>query len=309
MDFRPDGRHRPRPALGPRHRGSGEDPYLGSHIARARVRGFQGDDLSAPNTILACAKHFAGYGASEGGRDYNTVDISDQRLRELYLPPFKAAADAGAATFMNSFNELSGVPATGNRFLVKQILRNEWGWDGVIVSDWGSVAEMIPHGIAEDKKQAALLAVKNECDIDMEGNCYPSSLEELVKEGKVSEKEIDRSVRRILRLKYELGLFDDPYRYCDEQREKEVTLSAGAPRSGARHGPQVDRAAGKPQVGVAPRQAPLHRRRRTAGRQSGGHAGRMEGQRRSEGGRDDPSGYRKDRRGRHTRHPMPRAAT
>lgn len=213
--------------------GAGEDPYLGSHIARARVRGFQGDDLSAPNTILACAKHFAGYGASEGGRDYNTVDISDQRLRELYLPPFKAAADAGAATFMNSFNELSGVPATGNRFLVKQILRNEWGWDGVIVSDWGSVAEMIPHGIAEDKKQAALLAVKNECDIDMEGNCYPSSLEELVKEGKVSEKEIDRSVRRILRLKYELGLFDNPYRYCDEQREKEVTLSA-AHREAAR---------------------------------------------------------------------------
>lgn len=200
---------------------------------RARVRGFQGDDLSASNTILACAKHFAGYGASEGGRDYNTVDISDQRLRELYLPPFKAAADAGAATFMNSFNELSGVPATGNRFLVKQILRGEWGWDGVIVSDWGSVAEMIPHGVAEDKKQAALLAVKNECDIDMEGGCYPSSLEELVKEGKVSEKEIDRSVRRILRLKYELGLFDDPYRYCDEQREKEVTLSA-AHREAAR---------------------------------------------------------------------------
>ena len=213
--------------------GAGEDPYLGSCIARARVRGFQGGDLSASNTILACAKHFAGYGASEGGRDYNTVDISDQRLRELYLPPFKAAADAGAATFMNSFNELSGVPATGNRFLVKQILRGEWGWDGVIVSDWGSVAEMIPHGVAEDEKQAALLAVKNECDIDMEGGCYPSSLEELVKEGKVSEKEIDRSVRRILRLKYELGLFDDPYRYCDEQREKEVTLSA-AHREAAR---------------------------------------------------------------------------
>ena len=128
--------------------GSGEDPYLGSAIAKARVRGFQGTDLSAYNTMAACAKHFVGYGAAEGGRDYNTVDISKQRLRELYLPPFSAAADAGVATFMNSFNEVMGVPATGSTYLVRDILKGEWNFPGVVVSDWGSVAELIPHGVA-----------------------------------------------------------------------------------------------------------------------------------------------------------------
>ena len=189
--------------------GSGEDPYLGSAIAKARVRGFQGTDLSAYNTMAACAKHFVGYGAAEGGRDYNTVDISKQRLRELYLPPFSAAADAGVATFMNSFNEVMGVPATG-----------------VVVSDWGSVAELIPHGVAEDKCDAAQLAVTAGCDMDMEGYCYVSSLEKLVREGVVSESLIDDAVRRILRLKFDLGLFDDPYRYCDAEREKAEILSA-----------------------------------------------------------------------------------
>ena len=206
--------------------GSGEDPYLGSAIAKARVRGFQGTDLSAYNTMAACAKHFVGYGAAEGGRDYNTVDISKQRLRELYLPPFSAAADAGVATFMNSFNEVMGVPATGSTYLVRDILKGEWNFPGVVVSDWGSVAELIPHGVAEDKCDAAQLAVPAGCDMDMEGYCYVSSLEKLVREGVVSESLIDDAVRRILRLKFDLGLFDDPYRYCDAEREKAEILSA-----------------------------------------------------------------------------------
>lgn len=205
--------------------GSGEDPYLGSAIAKARVRGFQGTDLSAYNTMAACAKHFVGYGAAEGGRDYNTVDISKQRLRELYLPPFSAAADAGVATFMNSFNEVMGVPATGSTYLVRDILKGEWNFPGVVVSDWGSVAELIPHGVAEDKCDAARLAVTAGCDMDMEGYCYVSSLEKLVREGVVSESLIDDAVRRILRLKFDLGLFDDPYRYCDAEREKAEILS------------------------------------------------------------------------------------
>ena len=206
--------------------GSGEDPYLGSAIAKARVRGFQGTDLSAYNTMAACAKHFVGYGAAEGGRDYNTVDISKQRLRELYLPPFSAAAAAGVATFMNSFNEVMGVPATGSTYLVRDILKGEWNFPGVVVSDWGSVAELIPHGVAEDKCDAAQLAVTAGCDMDMEGYCYVSSLEKLVREGVVSESLIDDAVRRILRLKFDLGLFDDPYRYCDAEREKAEILSA-----------------------------------------------------------------------------------
>ena len=206
--------------------GSGEDPYLGSAIAKARVRGFQGTDLSAYEMMAACAKHFVGYGAAEGGRDYNTVDISKQRLRELYLPPFSAAADAGVATFMNSFNEVMGVPATGSTYLVRDILKGEWNFPGVVVSDWGSVAELIPHGVAEDKCDAAQLAVTAGCDMDMEGYCYVSSLEKLVREGVVSESLIDDAVRRILRLKFDLGLFDDPYRYCDAEREKAEILSA-----------------------------------------------------------------------------------
>ena len=206
--------------------GSGEDPYLGSAIAKARVRGFQGTDLSAYNTMAACAKHFVGYGAAEGGRDYNTVDISKQRLRELYLPPFSAAADAGVATFMNSFNEVMGVPATGSTYLVRDILKGEWNFPGVVVSDWGSVAELIPHGVAEDKCDAAQLAVTAGWGMDMEGYCYVSSLEKLVREGVVSESLIDDAVRRILRLKFDLGLFDDPYRYCDAEREKAEILSA-----------------------------------------------------------------------------------
>ena len=206
--------------------GAGEDTWYGCKVAQARVNGFQGDDLSDPHTIMACAKHFAAYGACIAGKDYNTVDISKQRLRELYLPPFSAAADAGVATFMNSFNEVMGVPATGSTYLVRDILKGEWNFPGVVVSDWGSVAELIPHGVAEDKCDAAQLAVTAGCDMDMEGYCYVSSLEKLVREGVVSESLIDDAVRRILRLKFDLGLFDDPYRYCDAEREKAEILSA-----------------------------------------------------------------------------------
>ena len=204
--------------------GSSEDPYLVSVFARRRIHGFQGDDLAAENTLAACAKHFAAYGAVEAGREYNTVDVSDQRLRELYLPPFKAAVEAGVRTVMHAFNDIAGVPSNANRRLVEDILRGEWGYDGLLVSDWASVLHLMFHGVAEDRKAAATLALRAGCDIDMEGNCYFPHLEDAVREGIVSEKTIDAAVRRILRLKVDLGLFDDPYRYCDEERERTVIL-------------------------------------------------------------------------------------
>jgi beta-glucosidase len=206
--------------------GAGEDPYLGSLIAVARVKGFQGKDLKDDNTVVACAKHFAAYGAAEGGRDYNTVDMSYRVLHEIYLRPFKAAADAGVGTFMNSFNEFDGVPATANQHFVNEVLKGEWGFRGVVVSDWNSVGELIPHGVAKDKYEAAMLAANAGNDMDMEGYCYTEELAKLVKDGKVSEKTIDEAVRRILRLKFKLGLFDDPYKYCNEEREKKEILSA-----------------------------------------------------------------------------------
>lgn len=203
--------------------GAGEDPYLGSLIARARVKGFQGDDLSAPNTIAACAKHFAGYGFAESGKDYNTADVGVSTLYNVILPPFKAAADAGARTFMNSFNELNGIPATGDVFLQREILKGEWGFDGFIVSDWGSIGEMRDHGFAKDGAHASEIAVNAGSDMDMESHLYVKHLKPLVESWKVDMNEIDDAVRRIIRVKFELGLFDDPYRYCDEDREKEVT--------------------------------------------------------------------------------------
>jgi len=205
--------------------GAGEDPYLGSKVATARVKGFQGDDLSAPNTIAACAKHFAGYGFSESGRDYNTVDIGNATLYNTVLPPFKAANDAGVRTFMNSFNILNGVPATGNSFLQRDILKGKWGFDGFVITDWASIREMIAHGYAKDGAEATLKAVTAGADMDMESHLYVVELVKLVNEGKVDIKLIDDAVRRILRVKYELGLFDDPYRYCNEKREKEVISS------------------------------------------------------------------------------------
>ena len=200
--------------------GSGEDPFLGSKIGVARVQGFQGDDLSKNNTIAACAKHFAGYGFAEAGRDYNTVNIGENELHNVILPPFKAAAEAGVATFMNSFNEIDGIPATGHKVLQRDILKNGWNWDGFIVSDWGSIGEMIAHGYARDKNHASDIAVNAGSDMDMESYAYEANLKGLVENKKVKLSLIDDAVRRILRVKFRLGLFDDPYKYCNEEREK-----------------------------------------------------------------------------------------
>jgi len=205
--------------------GAGEDPYLGSKIAEARVKGFQGDDLSSSETIAACAKHWAGYGFAEAGRDYNTVDVGTSTLYNVIFPPFKAATDAGVKTFMNSFNELNGIPATGNSFLQRDILKGKWNFNGFVVSDWGSINEMINHKYAEDKKDAAKLAANAGSDMDMESYSYVAELANLVREGVVDEALIDDAVKRILRVKFELGLFDDPYKYCDETRESKVIES------------------------------------------------------------------------------------
>jgi beta-glucosidase len=213
--------------------GAGEDPYLGSLIAGARVKGFQGKGLGSLDAIMACAKHFAAYGAAIGGRDYNTTDMSDRMLWEVYLPPFKAALDAGAATFMNGFNDLNGVPATANSYLVKDILKNKWAFKGFVVSDWTSIAEMVNHGFATDNKQAGMLAINAGNDMDMESHSYTANLAQLVKEKKVSVSTINEAVRRILRKKFEMGLFDDPYRFSNEEREKS-TLNSPENRSAAR---------------------------------------------------------------------------
>lgn len=204
--------------------GAGEDPYLGSRMAEARVKGFQGKDLADPTTILACAKHFAAYGAAQAGRDYFTTDVSDNQLREVYLPPFKAALDAGVATFMTAFNDLNGIPATGNKHLVRDILKTEWAYKGMVVSDWGSISEMITHGIAGNNYEAGDLAFNAGVDMDMEGKVYLPEMKNLLKDGKITVAQINESVGRVLRLKFMLGLFDDPYRYCDTLREKQTLL-------------------------------------------------------------------------------------
>ncbi|REH01862.1 glycoside hydrolase family 3 protein [Flavobacterium aquicola] len=198
--------------------GVGEDPYLGSRIAEARVKGFQGD-LSSNKNILACAKHFAGYGFAESGKDYNTVDVGESTLQNVIFPPFKASSDAGVRTFMNSFNELNGIPATANSYLQRQILKGDWKFQGFVVSDWGSMQEMKAHGYAKDDKHAAELAINAGSDMDMESNGYVDYLAQLVREGKVKESTVDDAVRRVLKVKFELGLFDNPYKYCDETRE------------------------------------------------------------------------------------------
>jgi len=205
--------------------GSGEDTYLNSQFAAARVKGFQGDSLSDLQTLLACAKHFVAYGAAEGGRDYNTVNMSDRRLWEVYLPPFKAAIEAGVGTFMTAFNEYDGVPATGNQYLFNDILRDRWGFDGFVVTDYTSIPEMITHGFAKDDKQAAHKAIDANVDMDMQSGLYMDELPTLVAEGKVSEEQIDQAVGRILEMKYRLGLFEDPYRYIDEEKEEQELLS------------------------------------------------------------------------------------
>lgn len=205
--------------------GAGEDTFLCTKISEARVRGFQGSDLSKENTILACAKHYAAYGAAQAGRDYHTVDISENTLRNVYLPPFEALAKQGVATFMTSFNELNGVPATGNEYLLKDILRDEWNFDGFVVTDYTSINEMVHHGYAKDLKHAGELAFNAGVDMDMQGGVYLNEMGKSIKEGKISEKKLDESVKSILRLKFKLGLFEDPYRYCQEEKEKEVILS------------------------------------------------------------------------------------
>ena len=191
--------------------GFGEDPVLASRLGVAMVEGYQGDDLSKPNTMAACVKHFAGYGAAESGKDYNTTWIPEVLLRDVYLPPFKAAADAGAATFMCSFNDINGVPSSGNRYLLHDILRDEWGWNGLIVSDWGSIEQMRNHGFSRDLREAALQGAKATVDVDMENYAYTQHLADLVASGEVSMDELDAMVANVLRLKYKLGLFDNPY--------------------------------------------------------------------------------------------------
>jgi len=200
--------------------GAGEDPFLGSAIAVARVQGFQGNGLGSTDAVMACVKHFAAYGAPMGGRDYNAVDMSLQHLWQFYLPPFKAALDAGAATFMNSFNTLNGIPATGNSYLQRDILKGQWNFKGFVVSDWNSISEMIPHGFAANKYEAAQHAIIAGSDMDMESRSYIENLEKLLNDHKIPEALLDDAVARILRKKFELGLFDDPFRFCNEQREK-----------------------------------------------------------------------------------------
>ena len=199
--------------------GAGEDPYLGSVMAAAYVRGYQGSHLDAPDTMAACAKHYVGYGAAEGGRDYNSTEISEHTLREFYLPPFRAAVDAGTATVMSAFNSLNGVPSSANPFTLGQILRKEWGFKGIVVSDWSSIGELVAHGIAADDAIAARKAFLAGVDMDMASSLYHDQLAQLVRSGAVPEANVDESVRRVLRVKLALGLFEHPY--VDEGRAKQ----------------------------------------------------------------------------------------
>lgn len=204
--------------------GSGEDPYLGSQIAQAMVKGYQGDDLRKNNTIMACVKHFALYGAPEAGRDYNTVDMSRLRMYNEYLPPYKAAIDAGVGTVMASFNEIDGVPATANKWLLTDLLRKEWGFNGFVVTDYTGITEMTDHGLG-DLNQVSALALKAGTDMDMVADGFLTTLKQSLDEGKITQQEIDQACRRILEAKYQLGLFEDPYRYCDETRAKTEIFS------------------------------------------------------------------------------------
>ena len=209
--------------------GAGEDPYLGSLIAEARVKGFQGGDnwqmLSSPHTLLACGKHFAGYGAAESGKDYNTAELSMHILRNVYLPPYEATLKAGVGSIMASLNEINGVPATADKWLLTEVLRKEWGFNGLLVSDYTGINELVRHGVAKDDKQAANLSANAGIEMDMNGATFIKYLSALVKEGKVTKAQIDKAVRHILEMKFLLGLFDDPYRYLDETRAKENTFT------------------------------------------------------------------------------------
>jgi beta-glucosidase len=205
--------------------GNGEDPYLGSEIAKAMVKGYQGNDLKANNTIMSCVKHYAMYGAAEAGRDYNTTDMTRQTMYNVYFPPFKSAADAGAGSFMASFNEVEGVPATANKWLLTDVLRKQWGFKGFVVTDYTGINEMIDHGIG-DLQTVSARALNAGIDMDMVGEGLLSTIQKSLKEGKTTVAQIDAACRRILEAKYKLGLFDDPYRYCDENRAKTEVYNA-----------------------------------------------------------------------------------
>lgn len=206
--------------------GAGEDTWLASQITAARVRGFQGTDLNAKNTLAATIKHFAAYGDAQAGRDYHSVDMSERRLREVFLPPYKAAIDAGVRTVMTSFNDLNGIPATSNHFLMTEILRDEWGFDGFVVTDYTSIMELLYHGVAADTLEASKISLEAGVDMDMQAGFFQTSLQRLVASGQVDEKLIDTAVKRILKVKFELGLFDDPYRYCNPEREANEIMTA-----------------------------------------------------------------------------------
>jgi beta-glucosidase len=205
--------------------GAGEDPYLGSLIAKAQVEGFQGDSLLSEETIIACLKHFIAYGAAEGGRDYNTVDVSEGTLRNVYLPPFKAGLEAGAGSVMNAFNIYQGIPAAGNKALLKDLLREELGFDGMLISDYGSIDEIAIHGAAKDSKEAVKMAVNATMDIEMVSTSYLTHLPALIEDGRVKEKQLDEAVRRILTYKFKIGIMDDPFRYVRPELEKEYHFS------------------------------------------------------------------------------------
>ncbi|WP_439185619.1 glycoside hydrolase family 3 N-terminal domain-containing protein [Carboxylicivirga taeanensis] len=206
--------------------GAGEDPYLGSLIAAAQVRGFQGTDLSDEATVLACAKHFAAYGAAQAGRDYHTVDISERVLRDVYLPPFKAACDAGVATYMTAFNELDGTPCSAHEHLLNDILKEQWGFDGFVVTDYTSIKEMVNHGSVADEKEAGEASMNAGVDMDMQSGIFMNHLKQSVEEGKVKEATVNEACRRILEMKYRLGLFEDPYRYCRPDEDKQSKIKS-----------------------------------------------------------------------------------
>lgn len=211
------------PRWGRMSEGNGEDPYLGSCIAKAMVEGYQGNDLSAPNTVMACVKHFALYGGAEAGRDYNTVDMSRWRMFNYYMPPYKAAVDAGALSVMTSFNVVEGIPASGNKWLLTDVLRNMWGFKGMVVTDYTAIEEMIAHGMG-NLQQVSAMALNAGTDMDMVSDGFVGTIEKSIKEGKVSEVTVNTACRRILEAKYKLGLFDDPYRYCSEKGQKRKSL-------------------------------------------------------------------------------------
>ena len=204
----------------------GEDPYLNGVMGAAQVRGFQGKDLKDPTSIATCVKHFAAYGAAEGGRDYNLAEVSEHGLREYYLPAYKACLDAGSPMVMNAFNAIGGIPAVANKHLMREILTEEWGFDGVVISDAGSIGQLVRHGFSENRKEAAKAALDNRCEIDMSSGCYTDYLKELLAEGRITMEQIDTSVMRILKLKEKLGLFENPYHGVSVELQEKLPLCA-----------------------------------------------------------------------------------